>query len=90
MFNAEFTHEGDRCTFEVLVDRMRLDDRALGAIAEVVHDIDLKETKFDRPETAGISVLVAAIAMAHRDDEDRIARAAAVLEDLYVYYQKKR
>ena len=90
MFNAEFTHEGDRCTFEVLVDRMRLDDPALRAIAEVVHDIDLKETKFDRPETSGIAVLVSAIAMAHRDDEDRIARAAAVLEDLYVYYQKKR
>ena len=90
MFNAEFTHEGDRCTFEVLVDRMRLDDAALRAIAEVVHDIDLKETKFDRPETSGIAVMVASIAMAHRDDEDRIARAAAVLEDLYVYYQKKR
>ncbi len=90
MFNAEFTHEGDRCTFEVLVDRMRLDDPALRAIAEVVHDIDLKETKFDRPETSGIAVLVSAIAMAHRDDEDRIARAAAVLEDLYVYYQRKR
>ncbi len=90
MFNAEFTHEGDRCTFEVLVDRLRLDDPALRAIGEVVHDIDLKETKFDRPETSGIAVMVASIAMAHRDDEDRIARAAAVLEDLYVYYQKKR
>jgi len=90
MFNAEFTHEGDRCTFEVLIDRMRLDDPALRAIAEVVHDIDLKEIKFDRPETSGIAVMVASIAMAHRDDEDRIARAAAVLEDLYVYYQKKR
>jgi hypothetical protein len=90
MFNAEFTHEGDRCTFEVLVDRMRLDDPALRAIAEVVHDIDLKETKFDRPETPGIAVMVASIAMAHRDDGDRIERANAVLEDLYVYYQKKR
>ncbi|HYS54360.1 MAG TPA: chromate resistance protein ChrB domain-containing protein [Thermoanaerobaculia bacterium] len=90
MFNAEFTHEGDRCTFEVLIDRMSLDDPALRTIAEVVHDIDLKEAKFDRPETSGIAVMVASIAMAHRDDEERIARAAAVLEDLYVYYQKKR
>ena len=90
MFNAEFTHEGDRCTFEVLLDRMRLNDPALHAIAEVVHDIDLKESKFDRPETAGIAVLIASIAMAHRDDEERIARASAALEDLYVYYQKKR
>jgi hypothetical protein len=90
MFNAEFTHDGDRCTFEVLLDRLGLDDPALRAIAEVVHDIDLKETKFDRSETPGIAVMVASIAMAHRDDEDRIARGAAVLEDLYVYYQKKR
>ena len=90
MFNAEFTHDGDRCTFEVLLDRMRLHAPALRAIAEVVHDIDLKEAKFDRPETAGIAVLVASIAMAHHDDEARISRASAVLEDLYAYYQKKR
>ena len=89
MFAAEFTHDGDQCTFEVLLDRMRLHDPALRAIAEVVHDIDLKETKFDRPETAGIAVLVASIAMAHRDDEERIDRASQALDDLYIYYQKK-
>ncbi len=90
MFDAEFTHEGDRCTFEVLVERLGIDDAAVRAIAEVVHDIDLKETKFNRPETPGMAMLIASIAMAHHDDDDRLARAAAVLEDVYVYYQKKR
>ncbi len=90
MFDAEFTHEADKCTFEVLLDRLPIDEKPLRAIAEVVHDIDLKDAKFDRSETPGISVLIASIAMAHRDDEERVARAAAVLEDLYVYYQKKR
>ncbi len=89
MFDAEFTHDGDRCTFEVLLDRTRLQDPALRAIADVVHDIDLKDAKFDRPETAGIAVLVASIAMAHREDEARIDRASQALDDLYVYYQKK-
>jgi len=89
MFDAEFTHDGDRCTFEVLLDRTRLHDPALRAIAEVVHDIDLKEVKFERPETAGIAVLVASIAMSHREDEARIDRASQALDDLYVYYQKK-
>lgn len=89
MFDAEFTHDGDRCTFEVLLDRARLHDPALRAIADVVHDIDLKDTKFDRPETAGIAVLVASIALAHRDDEARIDRASHALDDLYIYYQKK-
>jgi len=90
MFDAEFTHEGDRCTFEVLVERLGIDDAAVRAIAEVVHDIDLKETKFNRPETPGMAMLIAGIAMSHHDDDDRLARAAAVLEDVYVYYQKKR
>src|SRR5262249_52819736 len=41
MFEAEFTHEGDRCTFEVLIERFLLADPALGPIGAVVHDIDL-------------------------------------------------
>jgi hypothetical protein len=89
MFDAEFTHDGDRCTFEVLAGRLVPDDRALRAIAEIVHDIDLKDDKFDRPETAGIAALVNSVAMAHRDDGSRIARASQVFDDLYVYYQKK-
>jgi hypothetical protein len=83
MFNGEFTHEGDRCTFEVLVARFGLDDPALRAIAEIVHDVDLKESKFGRPETAGFESLIAGIAHSHKRDEDRLARGAAMLDDFY-------
>ena len=90
MFEAEFTHEGDLCTFEVLLARVRLDDPALRPIAAIVHDIDLKDAKFDRPEAAGIDRLIAGIAMRHRDDEDRLARGAAVFDDLNEYFRRKR
>jgi hypothetical protein len=91
MFDAEFTHEGDRCTFEVLLAHAGLDsDRALQAIAEIVHDIDLKDGKFGREEAAGIKTLIASICMATAEDEERIARGKAVLDDLYRYFQKKR
>jgi len=89
MFEAEFTHEGDRCTLEVLIERMVIDDPALNPIAEIVHDIDLKDSKFGRQETPGIERLVAGIAMAHKDDENRLARAAAVFDDLYEYFRRK-
>lgn len=89
MFEAEFTHDGDRCTFEVLVERFRLADPALRPIAEIVHDIDLKDGKFGRPETAGIDRLVAGIAMGRREDEARLARGTAVFEDLYEYFRRK-
>src|SRR5438128_822576 len=81
MFDGEYTHEGDRCTFEVLLGRFALADAALRPIAEIVHDIDLKDGKFGRPETAGFEHLVAGIALAHREDEERLARASAVLDD---------
>jgi hypothetical protein len=66
------------------------DDRALVPIAEIVHDIDLKDSKFDRPETSGIDRLIAGIAMAHRNDESRLERGSAVFDDLYAYFSRKR
>ena len=53
MFDADFTHEGDLCTFEVLIERSDISDRALRPIAEIVHDIDLKDTKFRAGRNAG-------------------------------------
>lgn len=91
MFEAEFTHEGDRCTFEVLIERCGLvEDGALRPIAQIVHDIDLKDAKFDRDEAPGIARLIAGIAMANKGDEERIRRGSAVFDDLYEYYRKKR
>lgn len=83
MFEGEFTHEGDRCTFEVLVDRLGLDDPALRALAEIVHDVDLKDGKFGRPEAPGVERLIDGITRSHAGDETRLARGAAVLDDLY-------
>ncbi len=89
MFDAEFTHEGARCTFEVLLDRAGLTDPALRAIAEIVHDIDIKDERFQREEAMGIDRLVAGLAMAHKADEDRLARGSAIFDDLYAYFQRK-
>jgi hypothetical protein len=90
MYEAEFTHEGDRCTFEVLLGRAGLDDAALQAIGEIVHDLDLKDGKFGREETAGIAGLIGGIVLALRDDEQRLARGAAMLDDLYRYLRNKK
>src|SRR5438874_1059681 len=46
MFDGEFTHQGELCSFEVLLARFELTDAALRAIAEIVHDIDLKDEKY--------------------------------------------
>jgi len=83
MFEADFTHEGDRCTFELLLQHLKLNHPALRAIAEIVHDIDLKDGKFGRPETPGIERLITGICTVHKEDETRLARASAIFEDLH-------
>ncbi len=90
MFEAEFTHEGNRCTFEVLLARLGLGEPALRAIAEIVHDIDLKDGKFARPEADGIWTLVDGICAATGDDEERLARGGAVFEDLHSHFRRRR
>ena len=86
MFEGEFTHEGDRCTFETLLARFRLDDPALRDIAEIVHDIDLKDEKFARPDAAGIERVFAGIAAATEDDGARLERGAQVLDELHALF----
>jgi hypothetical protein len=83
MFDAEFTHVGDRCTFEVLVERMALADPALVAIGEIIHDLDLRDDKFSRDETAGVRGAIDGICTVARDDEQRIAAAAPMLDGLH-------
>jgi hypothetical protein len=90
MYEAEFTHEGDKCTFEVLLERGALKDPALRAIGEIIHDIDLKDDKFGRTEVAGIRTLIEGISVATKDDSERIARGTEVFNNLYEYFKKRR
>ena len=90
MFEGEFTHKGDRCTFEVLIDHAGLADPALRAIAEIIHDIDLKDDKYGREEVAGVRSLIAGIAASSTDDEQRLARGSALLDDLYSSFVGKK
>lgn len=90
MFQGEFTHEGDACTFEVLVSRFGLDEPALVPIAEIVHDIDLKEGKFKRSEVAGVAATIAGISMGTSDDEERLAQASLLFESLFRFFSANR
>lgn len=83
MFDAEYTHEGARCTFETLVHRFGLDDPALAVLGEVVHDIDFKEHTFGREETAGVARLIDGLVATHAADDERLRHGAAVLDTLY-------
>ena len=90
MFEGEITHEGDRCSFEVLLGKAGIADPALQAIAEIVHDIDLKDAKFGREEATGIASLIAGICAANPQDEQRLVQGGPVFDNLYQYFRAKR
>ena len=89
MADAEFTHRGDRCSFEVLLTAADLNEPALIAIAEIVHDLDLKDEKFGRSEADGVRHVMAGLTLATDDDEVRIRQASDLFDNLYRSFQQK-
>lgn len=83
MYDAEYTHVGDACTFEVLASIFEPADPTIAAIGEIVHDIDLKDDRFRRPETAGVKLLLDGIVAAEQTDEARLDRGFRLFDDLY-------
>jgi hypothetical protein len=90
MYQGEFTHVGDRCTFETLLAHFHLDDSALTALGEIVHDIDCKDEKFGRAEAVGIQAVMRGITLATDDDAERIAQGGLVLNGLYGQLKRGR
>lgn len=83
MPGGDFSHVGALCTFEVMLRAFALHDSALTGIAEVVHDLDLDDARYGRPETAGVGAVLDGWRRLELSDEEREARGAALFEGLY-------
>ena len=78
-----FKHEGDRCTFEVLQQRFAINDRAVRTLADIVHDLDLKDDRFKHPHRATIGALVEGLRSSIGDDGKLLEQGIAMFEALY-------
>jgi hypothetical protein len=88
MNGGEFTHEGDKCSFEVMVGKFCNQDRAATLLAEVVHDIDLKESKFGHSETEGLKALLTGITACETDDYERIEQGISMFDHMYAFFHR--
>jgi hypothetical protein len=89
MPDAEFSHQGEDCTFETLVKRFALADKALRKIGEMVHDADLGDDKFQRPECVGIDRVLKGWAKAGMSDDELLLHGAACFDGLYSFLQRR-
>ncbi len=81
MTNAAFGHRGNFCTFETMVKAFGLRDPRLLAIAEIVHEIDLRDERYVRPEIAGIDAILSG--WKAYSDAERESHGIALFEGLY-------
>jgi len=82
MYTGDFGHHGERCTFETLAGRFALRDPAVAAIAQIVHDLDMKEARYNRPEAPAVGKLVEGLRQMHKDDGALLEQGIAMFEAL--------
>jgi hypothetical protein len=80
---GEFTHHGDLCTFEVVVRSFGIKDKAVRKIAEIVHDLDLKDDKYGNAAGSGIEEVLTGIRKTSKEDSDMLEKGIAVFEMMY-------
>ena len=83
MPDVEFTHQGEDCTFETLLNRFSISEPRLRAISEMIHDADLEDRKFGRNECLGIDLVLKGFGRRGLSDEEILAKGFDCFEALY-------
>lgn len=83
MFGVEFTHQGERCTFETLSHTFGIADAAVIRLAGIVHDLDLKDGRFGAPEAPAIGTVIDGLQMLHAADAELLTQGITLFEALY-------
>jgi hypothetical protein len=83
MFGGDFTHHGQRCTFETLCATFEIRDPAVARLAEVVHDLDLKDARFKAPEAPTVGAAIEGLQLSCTDDSVLLEQGATLFEALY-------
>ena len=82
MYVGDFSHHGTLCTFETLAQRFNLTDAAVTRIGQIVHDLDMKETRYASPEVPAVGRMVDGLRELHRDDATLLEHGIGMFDAL--------
>ena len=88
MLDAEFSHHGNCCTFETLIKRFAIADKAIAKIGEMIHDADLDDARFQRVECVGIDRVLKGWAKEGLPDEEILRHGFECFDALYAFLQR--
>ncbi|MBV9897234.1 MAG: chromate resistance protein [Chloroflexi bacterium] len=90
MRGAEYAHEGDKCTFQVMLARHDLsNDPALVEMGRIVLDADVPPSRTRRPESGGLDALIRGFQLSVPDDHEKLVLTRPLYDALYAYCQAK-
>jgi hypothetical protein len=87
MRGVELGHHVGDCSFETILRSHELDDPVLWKLAELVHEADLDDERFDAPEARGLDVLLRGLSMV-ADDHRVVELSASLFDGLYEYLRR--
>ena len=90
MRGAEYGHEGDKCTFQVMLERHDLcDDAALMEMGRIIRDADVPPSRTRRQEAGGLDALIRGFQLSVPDDHEKLLLTQPLYDALYAYCQAK-
>lgn len=86
---ARFSHRGEDCSFETFLKEYSLEDPVLVEISEIVHDADLMDEKYGRPESDGLDAIIRGMQLVVPDDQTLTGYTDALFDGLYAYLKRE-
>jgi hypothetical protein len=89
MYAGGFGHRGGLCTFEVLCEEFGITAPPVARIAQIVHDLDLKENRYGAPEAAVIGRMIDGLRAVHADDATLLEQGIGMFDALARSFEAK-
>ena len=79
---ADYSHEGDFCTFDYIIKKHNIDDPAIDQIALIVRGADTDTFEL-APQAAGLWAISAGLSYNIKDDHEQLAVGMKIYDALY-------
>lgn len=86
---AQFSHVGERCSFDAFIDQFKLDDAGLRLLQPIVRGADTDRHDL-APEAAGLHAISLGLSLGYPDDLLLLEQGVILYDALYAWATKAR
>jgi len=83
--NVELGHKDGKCSFESIVEKYGLTDRALLRLAKIIHAADIESEPHTDAIAAGLEAIATGFSVRFPDDLENLERQLEVYDALYAW-----